>query len=469
MFMGKRTVVKHRIIFFIWAFLPILLVLATSCATTEDPFVVSSFISGEVSFEETDAVPGKDFYSFTAEEARDQYGLFCASPRLLLACDGESIYVEDNVAVKTATGNEIQVRTLCRSDYLNPGIFYGPVCTDPLCTHAKGSSCPFADFDSMFSTACYAGKLYFVSRSGDLYVYNSKTNRSKKLLGGFFEYEFIRCENKFYVVNREEDAVFKTTAVIYQISQDSNVTRMGQFNSHFMSSHLIYAGRYVIEPYIDSNNGSYTANILLVDIVLGNSRTVFAQPLSELDGHDRVNSSIQPLGIYGNKLLLEVKYSIFGTDGLIESSKTEIWLIDLASGEKRMLTYNDENDSMGYICLSSEKMICTLDQRADESDHLVIRLLEPDTDKETIYDLSEMAAAVGETISIDAKMFALNRFAVLLKTTYKIPYTFTNAEGVVVESFKKKTFDTLLFDLASGRVYKYPEPTEEDLTLDSAK
>ena len=51
-------------------------------------------------------------------------------------------------------------------------------------------------------------------------------------------------------------------------------------------------------------------------------------------------------------------------------------------------------------------MICTLDQRANESDHLVIRLLEPDTDKETIYDLSEMAAAVGETISIDAKMFA---------------------------------------------------------------
>ena len=475
----------------ITALLPIIILTAImsallpSCKTLSDPFLTTYGISFDATgSEEANAVttavstensstgndegdnnPDKDFYSLTMAESVEKYGLFTFSPRALLPCDGKYMYLQGEVTVQSGDGTT-SVKTLCRSDYPGGGHF-GPVCTDPLCTHSSAGSCPFAHFDSMFNLACYGGKLYFVSRDGGLYVYTPGTNSTKMLSDNCHSFEFVRCEDRFYIINHEEQEDFSTVAVLYGISKDAKMTEIGRFDDLYTQTHLVCDGRLIVDCGIEETEETQTATVLLRDPDTGGNSAVFEEVFQKPENGSWSETRINPRSIYGDKLLVYIDNTENDPEGIV-SFKAEVWLIDLKSGEKQLLTCSSNSSNASLICHSSEKMICTVDERKDENDDLVIRLLDPYTGKETAYDLSEMAASVGKTIALDACLNTLDRFTARLRTTYKIPYSFINGDGEIVNIFKRKTFDTLLFDLESGRVFAYPEPTEEDLSLEGA-
>ena len=443
-----------------------------ACHNSEDPFTVSTDDIGSSPISVNDASdtsannessepaghttppqvqsdPEENFYSLTASEAYKKYGLFAQKTGALNNCDGEHIYVTSDDG------------TLNRSDYPS-GENQRPACTDPLCTHKPSSSCPFANLGSMFGIACYGDKLYYIGKDGSIYAYTPETNRSEVILTGCSKATFHRyCEN-LYLLNPEEDKDFNSISTVYQITKDAKVISIGSVEEQFSNGFFVHSENTVVGFDIETPDGTSPAKVVLYDMEKKTSRTVFERSFSELSGDEYDKESIVPMSIFGDQVLFSVRCSYQKSGETIEFS--EIWLVDVVTEEKRLLTVIDTLQTSFY-CLFSEKYICTVDWRNNEADSYIIHVLDPYSGKETSYNLSETAESVGETIPLtDCHLSTLNRFAPLLSKTYWIPYTAVNDDGKEYTAYQLKQFKYLIFDLESGRVFKYPEPDPSELS-----
>lgn len=412
-----------------------------SCHNKEDPFAAAT--------NQTQPGPEEKFYSFSASKAYQKYGLFAPDIHILQACDGEHIYVANNELI------------LNRSDYPS-GENNRPVCTDPLCTHKPDSTCPLGNLGSMFGIACYGSKLFYVGKDGDLYAYTPKTNSSESVLKNCSRAMFQRYCGKLYLINSEEDKDFNSVSIIYRITEEAKVINIGSVKAQFSNGFFVHSEDTVVGFDLETPDGTSPAKVVLYDIVKKTSGTVFERSFSELSGDVQDEARIIPMSIFGDKVLFSVGCSYQKSGETAELS--EIWLVDVITGEKRLLT-TIHSFSTGSYCLFSEKYICTVDWRNEETDPYVIRVLDPYSGEESIYDLSEMAASIGETIPLtDCHLSALNRFAPVISKTYRITYTDVNDEGEEYTAYRLKQFKYLTIDLKSGRVYKYPEPDPSELS-----
>lgn len=170
---------------------------------------------------------------------------------------------------------------------------------------------------------------------------------------------------------------------------------------------------------LETPDGTSPAKVVLYDIVKKTSKTVFERSFSELSGDERDKASVVPMSIFGDKVLFSVRCSFQKSGKTIEIS--EIWLVDVVNGQKRLLTKIQSLET-GFYCHFSEKYICTVDWRNNGADHYIMHILDPYSGKESTYDLSETAMTIGETIPLtDCHLSTLNRFAPLLSKTYWIP------------------------------------------------
>lgn len=443
-----------------------------ACHNSEDPFTVStddissspvsvndasdtsansesSESAGNTTPPQIQADPEESFYSLSASKAYQKYGLFASTISMLNNCDGEHIYV------MSAEG------TLNRSDYPS-GENQRPACTDPLCTHKPGSSCPFANLGSMFGIACYGDKLFYIGKDGGIYSYTPETNRSEVIKTGCSRAMFHRYCGNLYLINPEEDKDFNSVSSIYRITKDSKVINIGSVEAQFTNGFFVHSESTVVGFNLETPDGTSPAKVVLYDIVKKTSKTVFERSFSELSGDERDKASVVPMSIFGDKVLFSVRCSYQKSGKTIEIS--EIWLADVVNGQKRLLTKIQSLET-GFYCHFSEKYICTVDWRNNGADHYIMHFLDPYSGKESTYDLSETAMTIDETIPLtDCHLSTLNRFAPLLSKTYWIPYTAVNDEGEEYTAYRLKQFKYLTFDLESGRVFKYPEPDPSELS-----
>ena len=427
----------------------------TSESIDTSGIIDSSKPTGDTTSRQGQPGPEDGFYSLSASAAYQKYGLFAPDINVLKACDGEHIFT---------TGTE---QVLNRADYPS-GNNKRPVCTDPLCTHKPGSLCPLANLSSMFGMACYGDKLLYIGKDGELYAYTPETNRSISILKGCSKASFHRYCGNFYLINPEEDGNFNSINRIYQITKNAEVINIGSVEEQFSNGFFVRSESTVVGFDIKTLDGTSPATVSIYNIEDKTRKTVFERTFPELSGDERDEAGIVPMSIFGDKVLFSVRCSSQKSGETVELS--EIWLVDVITGEKRLLTMIHSLHT-NYYCQFSEKYICTVDWRNEETDPYLIRFLDPYGGEESVYNLSEMAAEIGETIpltdrSIDCHLSTVNQFAPLLSKTYQIPYTGVNDEGKEFTSYRLKQFKYMVFDLESGRVYKYPEPTEEDLAID---
>ncbi len=384
--------------------------------------------------------PPMEFYSFTAAEAVEEFGSFAPNNKVLLGCDGKHIYLED------ANG------TLVRSDYPGGGN-EGPVCKDPLCTHRAGSACPLADFKSMFSMACYDGKLFYISNSGSLNAYDAETNQSRSLLEDCDGAQFHRYSGQLYIVNNEETDDFRFVTRIYKVSDGSRIEAVGTVNESYAGGFLVHSDRDIIGFDVSEIEESLKLTVVIQDILSGETHTVFERSFDNPgeDGSGKI--VVFPLSVFGDKVLFSVRCSC--REEGEEVGYSEIWLVDVMTGEGRLLVHADDIHEARY-CQFSEKRICYVDFRKNGSEHYVIHVIDPFENEEKTFDLSEMADGIGETIPLECYLGAFNRFAPKLQIMHRIPYSGINDDGIEFTSYYLQLEEAFIFDLESGRAFKYP-------------
>ena len=432
-----------------------------SCKPTDDPFENHTADTG------TEAVTEdgfKDFYSLTMTESYEKYGTFCASgwtEPLFKTFDGKYLYIDVTVDIDVGGGKKT-VSTLGRTEYPDGG-YTKPVCTDPLCTHAKGSSCPFADMN-MFNILCYGGKLYFLKNEGSFQsvcVYSFETNKSEKLLSGLSDCTFYRGDGKFYIDAGSEDENFNVTHVFYRVTEDAQTVKICEY-SDTVTGNLIYKEKYKISQAFDqitSDDESVSAvqrpEVIMTDMTTGKIATVFSRPVPELDEYDIRDITVTPFMIYGDLLVIKADFHGRGEDKPAYYRR-EAWLVDLSSGDKRLLTYDEGEKDFNFICLCSEKMILIKKPEEENGGHFVACLIDPYYGDETEYDLTDAVSAAGGEMPENCYMTQVVKGAIYVKSYERIPYTFINSEGEEVESYNIKTEDAFLYDIESGKTYVCP-------------
>ena len=144
--------------------------------------------------------------------------------------------------------------------------------------------------------------------------------------------------------------------------------------------------------------------------------------------------------LYGDKLLLKVKFLKY-TDGQMRERQTDFWLVDLVTGDKRLICTPDY-DVYGhkYInCLFSQKCIIWQEPRKKESNPLILHVLFPYTGEEKTYDLSKTVYdATGDTIPFDVWINDMLNSAIRLRILGK----------------NERLYDLYLIDLENGNVRK---------------
>lgn len=457
----------------------------SSCRITDDPFLTDDETStvttmiGTSNASETDnnsdsetntvfvqTEPKKDFYSLTSDEAYQKYGLFTPDNSVLLNCDGRHIYVEGVIYQTTRIINDdgdiekIVKTALCRNDYPEGGNEI-PVCMDPLCEHLSGSSCPIADLKSMFSIACYADKLFYISKSQDLRVYDQSANSNKILLKDLMAPYFHRYNGKLYLIANEETSEFQTVNTIYHIYENAELSKIGSVETKENEKLLVHSDNSIVGFCVEKNDGIPCTKAVLYDLKTSDESVVFERLLNETVECENVKCDINPMSVFGDKVLFSVMYSYNSAD--TNTKRSDIWLVDVLTKEKQLLlTLDNQNESRN--CQFSEKYILIVEPRKTVTDHFIIHLLDPYTNKETVYNLSDMASSIGERIPLDCYLNSFNLFSPVLSKMYYIPKTGVNSEGIEYQTYDIKLYKTFAFDLESGRVFKYDVPSEDDLS-----
>ena len=419
--------------------------LLTSCIKTQDPFATDEVQTYENGYP---IDPLEDFYSMTVAESRDKYG-YLRLQGTDLNDDGKYNYWDITVKVMTDSG-EKEVKTLGKCEHLRE--WAKPACTDPLCTHEHGSACPFANYENSSKMACYCGKLYFWTSGGDLYVYTAETNKSEILKREFHVYNFFRYDGSLYFIINEEDENFKAVRVAYKVTEDGELIRLFEYDGMEYSVDMIYNDRYVITRGYNIRNREdghriyeVMPEILMYDSQTGKTVTAFERMVPELENYANGVYGLFPIMIYGDILLAWNDYQMPGYEDLKYSViKEELWLVDLTTFEKKLVSYKINNTYAGSFFLFSEKMILVNDPISDEESHRVIRLIDPYNGTEKVYDLTEAAKKNGQKLPSNNHTY--------LSRVEKGVAIF---RGEPDENHRVQTI--LMCDLESGKIYIAPD------------
>ena len=444
-----------------------------SCKTEIDPFTEYHKYDADTGAAAVKADGLEDFYSLTMPESFEKYGFMGYSaydtPRKQF--DGKYLYLDVTVETETGSGKKT-VKTLGRTEYPDGG-YAKPVCTDPLCTHSPGSSCPFADYSGMFGIAAYNGKVYFSSKESELYVYDFNKNKSEIVIGksegrvtGIF-----KCENKLYIIVLSEDNDFNTTRAFYRIDGDSAPQRLCEYKGKIVSPCLLYKDRYVLSSGYDeivTSDETYvnTTYILRTDVTMydtesGDTVKVFERPCPEKDEYEDLSIDTSLCMLYGDKLLLQIRLNgHFDIDGKPEFARYEAWLVDLSNGAKRLLTYRNEEAYSSPVYLCSENMILVPEPAEAYGGHFAARLIDPYSGKETVFDLTDAAEKVGnkafaEKMTEKCFLQRIDKGAIIVRRFWYTEYTYTDDDGVKRTGYQPNSADALLYDIESGRLYIY--------------
>ena len=399
---------------------------------TDDPFITDSSQAADNLIDET-------FYGLSSKDAYNKYGImsFTYDFNLDNLFDGKYLY--GTYLLHNEKG-ELTGATLGRYEYPNEEEIV-TVCSDPLCNHLT-SSCPLFGCVGVI-VACYEGKIYYSTSNGDLCCYDEKTNKKEVIKNGCQSPHFFKYDGYLYLIYSEETSEFEHIKKFLKILPSGELNELGQLDNYFSSFGVIYQDKYYIDykPEITAENKGKVI-ILKTDINTGSANNI-----TEIECKCDVYGIDQSVTfmIYGNKLLLKMNYITNEIKAKDRKNITEIWMIDLKSGEKQLICTSDVKTygTNNAFCLYSDKCIMWCDQRTEEETPLILHVLFPFTGEEKSYDISKMVYdKTGDTISVDAYTNSIVKSAVVFKK-------YINNKDVTIYQV----------DLENGNVYKYDVPT----------
>ncbi len=417
---GKVFMIKKmRKIFFIFACLLFVSTFVLSCnRTNNDPFTTTdntaeSNVDNETAKDNTANATTDIFYAMSTKDAYEKYGMlsFSYDSNNDLLFDGK--YKYNIYGLKNDKG-ESSGTTLGRIEYPD-GTKYAPVCSDPLCNHLS-SSCPLYGCNSS-KTACYGGKIYFVTSDGNLCSYNVKTNKRELLKNGCETSVFYKYNDNLYFNYSVETENFNHTMFFSVITSDGSLTELGQLNDYNSLFGIVYEDKY----YIDYEYEITNENKAVVSVLKRNVQTGAVSTFTKIDCMNATSEfeSMSPYMLYGDMLLVRIDYQTKNENTASRDRLTEMWYIDLKTGEKRLLctpdvvTYGTANAR----CLYSQKCIIWPDVRKKESDPFIINVIFPFTGEEKVFDISKcIYDAVGEIIPSDVYTTSMKNSALVLKS-----------------------------------------------------
>ena len=379
--------------------------------------------------------PDEDFYTLTLKQSYEKYGCSTISiSQLEEYTDGTWFYT----GMSVGSSEDIYL-TMGRTRYPVGSEKAEVICRDPLCKHTADSGCPFANC-SVANIAFYADHLYYMTNIGELCVYDFDTNKKTVLLEDCLTSRFYKNDgNLYFQYNYEDDDNLIYEKVFVKISQDGKLTELGRIEGGDAKFSYVYEDRYVIQ------------NVCLRDEkkVLINSydlRTKEDKTVCEFDYIDAAGMSNSDfVMIYGSKVLFETKYYKKSKVGLYN---TDCYLVDITNGEKEFICSPDYETyhTLSAFCLHSSKCISWFDPRESEDDPFIVHIYFPISGDRETYDLSKMAASIGEVIPMESYFSNLEKGAITLKKRLDP----NSSSSAIINTFE--------FDLASGRVYKYDVP-----------
>ena len=455
---------KKRIIFALLTVLTVQLIVCSCKFYADDPFVsentaekTTNAAEQTTGGDDTTAAAGAlvcpdgDFYSLSADEAFEKYGVFSIAnyPNYEDCCDGKYSYMFYSVGT-----DEKYWSTLGRIKYPN-GEDISPVCADPLCTHSPTSACPFAVCGGYAAkVVCYGGSLFFFTNVGSgLYKYEQKTNKSVLLISGAYDGCFYKYDGSLYFVYGEEqkdedgNGTFELFRVFAKISPDGKVTELGRLSDNITTWITVYKDRYAIDfkPELYEENGVIT--VLSRDLKTGDSKTVTK---IECEGAKRIDY-IEACTIYGGKLLVRLQYYI--KDGIASEydKRNHYCLIDLEKGDYSVVC----SPCIYYYgtslvqCLYSSKLITWFEPKPKKNDPMIVHIYSPFDDKDETYNLSEIIKKeTGDDLPQDAYLSGMTNSAVLIRRKWR------NGNDKQTKLYE--------VDVLSGKVYKYEYPVSQE-------
>ena len=351
---------------------------------------------------DTDGTP---FYAFNAEQTYEKYGIvsFIFDVNMDNFFDGRKYIYAGNFSGEDTT-------SIHRFEYPDTSTLEF-ACTDPLCTH-NDSSCPFYGANPL-AFACYEGKMYFVTSYNEVRCYDPETNKCVKLFGRCQRNNaiFLKYDGNLYLhyneyQNKTDVNESPATKKFVMITPDGKVTELGQldWSSLYSDFGLIYKDKY----YVDYKREDGRIRVLLRNIKTGETDTAAVIECSRIRETDIYCISMSYM-LYGDQLLVRLNYG----------EKTDIWLIDLKTGEKRLVcTPDSKTYTTKAWCLFSQRCCMWHEPRQSESDPLILHVLFPKTGEEITYDLSKMVYdATGDKIPLDLYIFDMANSAVRLRKT----------------------------------------------------
>ncbi len=413
---------------------------------TDDPFTASTGAAdstGDIQSETENVYTDIDddsFYGLSKEEAYEKYGIlsFLFDVKMENAFDGTYIY--GTTFYQTAAGNN----TLSRYKYpdnIYPGATkIEPACTDPLCTH--GNECPFRGANPL-DVVCYEDRIYFATTDDNaVYVYDKNTNKSKKIISDCYDANFFEYNGSVYL-SFTSDNEAKNDLIIYynfyKISPGGKITELGKlpFSDIYRKYGIVYEDKYYIDYDAKVKDNKVTVSVLKRDLSNGE---VSAVTEFECSRSSVAFDSALTFMLYNDKLIVRIYYHSQG-DRKDRVGLIDIWLLDLKTGEKRLVCTPDNSVYGTYKtwCLYSQKCVMWQEPRLKEDDPLILHVLFPHTGEEKTYDLSKTVKdATGEDIPLDAYIMDNAYSAVRLRTV-----------------INERSYTFCEIDLENGNVRKY--------------
>ncbi len=406
---------------------------------TTDPFTASTGTadSGVVTPDESETenvytdIDDDSFYGMSKEEAYEKYGIvsFISEFNFDNCCDGEYLY---------STYSTKEGVTLGRRKYPTDNSLTVPACTDPLCKHKSG--CPFYNMN-VIHFACYEGKIYFPTTDGPVRIYDKKTNKSidSSITDVCMNPIFLKYNGNLYFHYTTETEEYSTVRKFYKISPSGEITKLGEL-SDIYSDHggIIYNDSCYIDYKTETVGDKEKITVLERNFITGDVKNIAEIETSrKISEFDNVFSYM----LYNDKLLICLDYHRMADNAEDRVSLNDIWLLDLTTGEKRLVCTPDVAvyGTNNVWCLFSQKCVMWQEPRLNEDDPLILHVLFPHTGQEKTYDLSKtVKEATGEDIPLDAYILDNAYSAVRLRTV-----------------INERSYIFCEIDLENGNVRKY--------------
>lgn len=407
---------------------------SSSNATTESALSIPSDSAHK---EEEQLTP--DFYNMSMEDSYDQYGIFTF---LAFAIDNwydNGKYFAIRYVSEDGSQSPYAPMTLKYRDYPD-GDTWNPVCSDPLCTHTGAAGCPLAKCQNPFGFVCMEGRVFFVGSDDTLYLFNSADNSCTALHTKLYDYKLYEQDHAVYAIYQIEDEDFNVRFAALKATPDGAVTELGSVGELFaIKDSPVYADRYLL----DAGFEAAAVRLYRRDLKSEEVKTVLELDYSEPSNLEP--SSADVLAVYGDRALFRVMYRT-------EREHEDIWLVDLLTGDKRLLT-----SKIGTVqnWLFSDRCVIWTGARADADEPFTVHVLFPKTNEEREYELSELAAAEGGRIPVGTGLQELKKGALLLTCAYGVEAG-KDEDGNPI--YEMQLHDVMEFDLQSGKLRLFPQP-----------